>query len=175
MRIDLRTLLSKRGMTIDIRVQEPLPEGIEDFEGIFFCQPIEVEAQLTNKGEGRLCLTGRAKVTYESCCACCLKPVRQNLEIELAADYVPKTAYQEATFEEDVYPYQDKELDLDELLRTELLANAPMRVLCTTGCRGLCSHCGIDLNTATCACAEAERMKQSPFGKLLNLNLKIDN
>jgi uncharacterized protein len=55
-------------------------------------------------------------------------------------------------------------LDLDELLRQELLVEVPMRALCGAACRGLCPRCGADLNQGPCACPPDEAA--SPLAQL---------
>ena len=49
--------------------------------------------------------------------------------------------------------YRDEVLDLDDLVREEVLLAMPYKPLCKSDCRGLCPHCGVDLNTETCQCA----------------------
>lgn len=50
--------------------------------------------------------------------------------------------------------YEGEEIDLGPLVREQLLLSLPMRPLCREDCRGLCPHCGINLNRATCECKE---------------------
>lgn len=46
------------------------------------------------------------------------------------------------------------ELDVAGILWEELMLAVPDKVLCGSKCRGLCPHCGADLNAETCACTE---------------------
>ncbi|MGH7908117.1 MAG: YceD family protein [Candidatus Binataceae bacterium] len=48
--------------------------------------------------------------------------------------------------------YDGDEVDLTPLIREELLLAMPTRPLCREDCRGLCPHCGINLNYADCNC-----------------------
>ena len=43
-------------------------------------------------------------------------------------------------------------LDLDELLRADILLELPTKYLCSENCKGLCSVCGKNLNDGTCNC-----------------------
>lgn len=47
---------------------------------------------------------------------------------------------------------KDKKLDLDELLRADILLELPTKFLCSPDCRGLCPVCGRNLNTGACSC-----------------------
>jgi len=50
--------------------------------------------------------------------------------------------------------YDGDEIDLSPLIREQLMLSLPTRPLCREDCRGLCPHCGINLNRETCGCRE---------------------
>ena len=52
--------------------------------------------------------------------------------------------------------YRGDEIDLKEILREEVLLNAPERFVCRSECRGLCSQCGTNLNHETCHCQKGQ-------------------
>jgi uncharacterized protein len=43
-------------------------------------------------------------------------------------------------------------LNVDVFAMNEILLNFPMKVLCKDDCKGVCQHCGINLNKESCAC-----------------------
>jgi uncharacterized protein len=43
---------------------------------------------------------------------------------------------------------------LEDVLREQVLLAAPVKAICREDCRGLCSHCGRNLNAEQCSCAE---------------------
>ncbi len=45
-------------------------------------------------------------------------------------------------------------LDVGALCWEEFMLALPMRPLCKQSCKGLCTHCGTDLNSGTCACKD---------------------
>ncbi|MFA6729374.1 MAG: DUF177 domain-containing protein [Eubacteriales bacterium] len=47
---------------------------------------------------------------------------------------------------------EDGKLDIDEISRTAMILNLPVRFLCGDDCEGLCPFCGADLNKADCGC-----------------------
>jgi len=47
-------------------------------------------------------------------------------------------------------------LDLAPLLREEIWVALPMKPLCRSDCRGLCPHCGTNLNLGTCQCVDEQ-------------------
>jgi len=54
---------------------------------------------------------------------------------------------------------EDGELDLAPLIRELLWLAIPMKHLCDLECKGLCAHCGADLNEESCEC---ELMRVDP-------------
>jgi len=41
-------------------------------------------------------------------------------------------------------------------LRVNLLTSLPLQVLCRPACRGLCPHCGQNLNEKDCGCPQGD-------------------
>ena len=48
--------------------------------------------------------------------------------------------------------YQDDAIDLDQIIFEQIVLQIPIKVLCKDSCKGLCPHCGINLNMASCDC-----------------------
>ncbi|PIQ77616.1 hypothetical protein COV82_03665 [Candidatus Peregrinibacteria bacterium CG11_big_fil_rev_8_21_14_0_20_46_8] len=57
-------------------------------------------------------------------------------------------------------------IDLNQMIREEILLHFPPIPLCSESCKGLCDQCGTDLNKSSCACAKPEVTKESPFAGL---------
>src|SRR5438093_3660988 len=49
--------------------------------------------------------------------------------------------------------FTGKQLAITDILREQILLALPMKTLCTVDCKGLCPHCGINLNSGSCNCA----------------------
>jgi len=52
----------------------------------------------------------------------------------------------------DVISFDGEEIDLTETIRETLIINEPSQVLCQDDCKGLCVHCGANLNVSPCSC-----------------------
>jgi uncharacterized protein len=50
--------------------------------------------------------------------------------------------------------YRGEGLELEDVLREQILLALPLKTICTEYCRGLCPHCGKNLNREQCSCAE---------------------
>jgi len=44
------------------------------------------------------------------------------------------------------------EIALGEDIRAEIILSFPQKILCSDSCKGLCDHCGVDLNKEACTC-----------------------
>ena len=48
--------------------------------------------------------------------------------------------------------FEDCNIDMDALLKKELMGLVPIQILCRDDCKGLCKVCGTNLNHGTCNC-----------------------
>jgi len=55
-------------------------------------------------------------------------------------------------------------IDLADVLAEQLQLQVPFQPLCNEECKGMCSHCGADLNVGRCACAKLATAR--PFSVL---------
>jgi uncharacterized protein len=69
--------------------------------------------------------------------------------------------------EEDVKLVENNQLDVDEIIRQDLLIVLPLQPLCSPECQGLCPTCGENLNVRKCQCPPAD--VESPFKALEKL------
>jgi uncharacterized protein len=140
------------------------------------------------KIERRVLVEAHAKAQLSVPCGRCLAPVPVDLPVDFEMTLVPADEYgvepeamerdrdqgavsgsfeaQEA--EEDVYT--GKVIDLDPLVREQLLLALPGYPVCRESCKGLCPVCGANLNERDCGC---ERKPPDPrWAKLKDLKLQ---
>ena len=65
--------------------------------------------------------------------------------------------YQKVVIDPDAYLIEDGQLDLVPVVRETALLQLDDERLCRLDCAGLCPHCGIDRNVATCECVTEVR------------------
>jgi uncharacterized protein len=130
--------------------------------------PVHVDAQL-EKIERRIRIDAHGKAQLTVPCGRCLAPVSVDLPVDFELTLVPQDEYDDAprsekdtgssrvggTFqpadaEEDTY--SGKVIDLDPLVREQLLLALPGYPVCREDCKGLCSVCGANLNDRDCGC-----------------------
>ncbi len=104
-------------------------------------------------------LSGELKAALNVPCDRCLIEVPVRIDQTVNLVFLPLETERVTKGEKELHEgdlelsyYENDELDVDQLIREQLELALPVRVLCQTECRGLCSQCGADLNTAACAC-----------------------
>ncbi len=105
------------------------PDGmIESISDIDY----KLEAQMIS---GKVLVKGGFELSLGGSCGRCLP-----IDFELFYDEISEN---------------DEELDITDDLRAEILLELPTNILCSEDCKGLCPHCGVNLNESTCNCGEA--------------------
>ncbi|MDO4458614.1 MAG: DUF177 domain-containing protein [Clostridia bacterium] len=72
---------------------------------------------------------------------------------------VSHTIVRELSNEEDDDSYivaEFDELDLDELIYSDIILEMPVKFLCRDDCKGLCPTCGANLNQGPCECSKTQ-------------------
>ena len=111
---------------------------------------IKVEGQLTNNGRV-LTIKGVIHATAHYQCSYCLENFTTDMEIPFS-DNFQENSTGEIDDEEDVAYYNGDEIDIADLVRESIILAEPLKIVCSKGCRGLCSHCGVNLNVKECSC-----------------------
>jgi uncharacterized protein len=139
------------------------PAEVElDEEGARLVSDAAVEGRASRKGE-QVRLRGTIRTEVEILCDRCAAPERAPLAVEFDTSFIPQEV--EAAKEENVElapedlllsAYDGGAVDLDELVREQVLLALPSRHLCREDCKGLCPKCGTDLNAGDCSCEQSE-------------------
>ena len=117
--------------------------------------PISVTGRISAAGDGRYYWSGSLAGAVEMDCRRCLEPVRVTVDEE--AHMLFAEAEDEEADDPDIFriPPGASSLDIRPAVREQWLLVAPAFVLCREDCKGLCAHCGADLNAGACKCAPA--------------------
>jgi uncharacterized protein len=122
----------------------------------------DLELAAPIQGEVRLSLTGRSilarahlSTAIESPCSRCLKSVVAPIDLDIEEVALPSIdidtglPVDPAEVPDALLLDDHHELDLAEPVREAISLAEPIALLCRPDCRGLCTVCGIDLNTVT--------------------------
>jgi uncharacterized protein len=157
----------------DFRERFPDPSNELHLRG-----PISGHARLIRTSEGILAHTDyHARVILE--CARCLEEALAQVDGELDEEFLPTTdvrtglPLQLPSGVEDDQPLinEHHEIELNEILRQNLLTNLPLQPLCEAACPGLCPECGERLGSDHVAHAVTESTEapidpSNPFARL---------
>ena len=115
------------------------------------------------------------KGEFEVLCARCVEPVSMPVAGEFDLLFRPENADAEAgeraiTEDETEIGYYGKSgLLLEDVVREQVLLSLPGRTLCKDDCKGLCAHCGQNLNAGSCSCSESAEFSDPRWNALQGL------
>jgi uncharacterized protein len=171
-----------------IDFDEHLASGVIDF-GPDFRQESELasagRAQLVQEHHGKhhvindIRIVGEFATRVEMACARCLQPIHQDVAKKFELLYRPqgsdagKEALSVTTAEAEVGYYQGEGLLLEDVLREQVLLALPLKAICREDCKGLCPHCGRNLNQEQCNCAES--LDDPRWSALKNIREKLEH
>jgi uncharacterized protein len=81
-------------------------------------------------------------------------PVNADFDLEYitGADYESSEAAELTDAEMSVSVFDGEALDIDEIVKEQILLAVPSHMLCRDDCKGICPECGSDRNTGECSC-----------------------
>ncbi|MGZ3578622.1 MAG: YceD family protein [Syntrophales bacterium] len=102
-------------------------------------------------------IDGNLETTVTANCCRCLEVTHLPIKTSFRYTFLPEKKgskqEDELSAEDLEYGYyQDDVIDLDNLIFEQVMLQIPIKVICTDACKGLCAHCGMNLNTACCNC-----------------------
>jgi uncharacterized protein len=119
-------------------------------------------------------VVGGLDVTLEVSCARCLEPVTHTVNWAFDLLYRPvgvdRRAEEVSITEADteIGYYEGEGLLLEDVLREQVLLATPVKLVCREDCKGLCPHCGSNLNIEPCNCQHPGDPRWAALGDLKN-------
>lgn len=159
------------GLTLD----EPLPlalfnETLKDSKLFTASVPSQLHATL-EKISGSVLLKAAFTFEVKAPCKRCVVDTKLRLPVAFTLNLLPQSllkgdhvadegdddgnAERGGTFSLDdaeTETFDGKQIDLDPIVREQVLLALPMDTLCKEDCKGLCAQCGQNLNEAQCGC-----------------------
>ena len=131
-------------------------DGDYQLSGIALNGPLHLDLKVTNAGS-RVMIKGPLRASVRVDCTRCSDDVVFPLEVCLEEEFLPAQSEEALSRAKDLldgtFTFENDRVELDELLRQEIEAALPIRVLCSPTCSGLCGECGANLNRETCSCS----------------------
>ena len=155
MRIELVNL--EHGRADFAHVYQPDELGRFD-ERVQIVAPVDVTGKVRLAGP-EVFVNGHIETRAQVECDRCLQHIETPVHADFDLQYIPGTEYESggaAELTEDemsVAVFDGEAIDVDEIVKEQVLLAVPTRMLCRPDCKGICPDCGIDKNTGDCACA----------------------
>ncbi len=152
--LNLKTIRTAREHVEEVYEPERFKAEGDDFA---IAAPVALGFDI-EKVKERYRLVGTVSTTLELLCGRCLELFARRVDAAFDLRYQPhteNTGEGELEIEEDDLStafYENDQIDLEQLVREQLLLSLPMKPLCREECKGLCPVCGTNLNRGTCAC-----------------------
>jgi len=158
------------------------PPGEIDFFDSHLSQLSDLETdgslELLGNTLGEIRVQGKLKVVMGAECDRCLEAARIMVESAFdlfyrpAAPEHPPHAAEEVKIDEgeaEIAFYEDG-LELEDILREQILLSMPMQRVCSDTCRGICLVCGQNRNLVNCGCQA--KPEDDRWAALKNLNVR---
>ena len=132
-------------------------------------EPLTVNAEAELAGK-EIRVYGHISTVLEAACDRCLEQIKIPVEQDFDLPYRPM---EEIALEEEVEVgaeelkvgfFSGDGVNLEDVVKEQVLLSVPMKTVCRPDCRGLCPVCGANRNVRQCDCALQHQ--DSPFAFL---------
>jgi uncharacterized protein len=123
-------------------------------------------------------VAGRVATQVRLSCSRCLKrfdrPLTATLDLtfrrRMASTDAERSGSECGEAQSEEMTFTGEELDFTAVVEEHIVLALPFKPLCRQDCRGLCAHCGADLNRRDCSCRKDDQ--GSPFAVLKHLQAR---
>jgi uncharacterized protein len=172
---------------IDLKLLQEVLGGAGQDSGFRATQPSTLHASL-RKVSGGVLVQGNFNVQVAAPCKRCLADVKLDLPVSFLLNLVPESllrgddqdvekddrehgetggSFELEDADEEVF--NGKTIDLDPIVREQVLLALPMNAVCREDCKGLCAQCGQNLNEKQCGCEQ--KVSDPRLAPLMNIKL----
>ncbi len=126
-------------------------------ERVSLTAPAAVNGKIRLSGN-EVFVNGHVETRAQVECDRCLKPVELPVNADFTLEYISDSDYESSQVAElteeamSVSVFDGSAIDVDEIVREQILLAVPTRMLCREDCKGICPECGADRNTGECNC-----------------------
>jgi uncharacterized protein len=130
-------------------------------EGVKLTAPATVNGRIRLAGN-EVFVNGHVDTRTQVECDRCLKMIELPVNADFELEYITGTEYESSEVAElteaemSVSVFDGHALDVDEIVKEQILLAVPTRMLCREDCKGICPECGTDRNTGECNCETKE-------------------
>jgi uncharacterized protein len=158
MRIELENLKGSKGDFAHVYNPEEL-NPVD--ERVKLTAPATVNGKIRLAGN-EVFVNGHVDTRAQVECDRCLKLIELPVNADFELEYITGSEYETSAVAElteaemSVAVFDGEALDVDEIVKEQILLAVPTRMLCREDCKGICPQCGVDKNTGECNCETKE-------------------
>ncbi len=136
-------------------IRQVTPGELELDNDDVFMTPIDIHFEFDKVGH-ELYVKANIETKEHLFCDRCAEPYDENFDESIRIIITHNSEL--GNSEEDIYytTASSTQVDITESIKQTLLVSLPVKRLCKTDCKGLCSVCGTNLNLETCSCEKDE-------------------
>ncbi len=147
LKINIADIIKIQGARKRVSITKDDIEIPKDFYSMTLCEPVKLVGEIESD-DGNIDLTGLLTAKVKVACDRCMCDFIYDIESEVTESFgsiiVGKTDY--------VEPINQSTIDLDPVIEETLLLSLPMKAICQSDCKGICTVCGQNLNKQSCDC-----------------------
>ena len=148
MLLDLKKIFSQESESCSFHYNMDLSST--ELNGSFpFISPVAVQGTVEGR-DGSAILKAKVSFDFSIPCDRCAEQIDRHYHFTFSHILVRSLVNQEN--DDRLIEVRDEKLDLDELIREDILLELPTKFLCKEDCKGLCPVCGKNLNEGPCGC-----------------------
>ena len=154
MRIELENLEGGKGDFAHVYRPEDL-NPVD--ERISLTGPASISGKVRLSGH-EVFVNGHVETRVQVECDRCLQQVELPVNSDFSLEYITGSDYESSEVAElteaemSVAVFDGDAIDVDEIVKEQVLLAVPTRMLCREDCKGICPECGVDRNTGECSC-----------------------
>ncbi len=145
--IDVRALRLKGKLQENFSFERQLPSSLCEDLNAEFTTPCTVNCTV-DVYQDEVFIAGELKYSISAPCARCLEKSFYDGVIEFDERFVP--SFRKDEEDDEALVYEKDRIDLTKFIDELILTDMPLSLLCRDDCKGICFHCGQNLNEGTC-------------------------
>ncbi len=147
--IEFNELLKRKSYAKDIDLSFNMKSFLYQGDEIIFKSPVKAKGKASIQ-EDIIHFDVQVSFVIELTCTRCLDRYTSNFDINIFEEYTNNPKKES----EDIIFITEDSIDMEEVIKNNILLSLPIKKLCSNDCKGLCQHCGANLNKSQCNCSQ---------------------
>lgn len=154
MRLNIASIKRIEGKAKNFKFEEVVDGKKVKREIISPQNPIKIYGNVQNVGNRIFEVMGNIIFKASTYCYRCLEKTQIDLKTDFDLKFSDRVMDSVEKSDEDIFYFSGNDIELGSHIINEIVLHWPSQVLCKPDCKGLCPHCGKNLNKGECNCKE---------------------